>query len=217
MPILTLSYLAESCLILPCHILPSLAKSYLIISRKILPNLTLSYLAKSCQILLFRGCRRQPLYCFQIDVFIWLHVTDIYIYNTPTYGCTSMLTFILNVLSEVLGIGNLYCRPFYSAGSGPCARPRDFENRLLSDVLANFGRFLPPLILEQTLTALLADGQRHSFETAPNRSWTSPAPSSIMAAPASEDFTLPPGTHDRSNVETGERRDMLTLTFFNHF
>ena len=23
---------------------------------------------------------RQPLYCFQIDVFIWLHVTDIYIY-----------------------------------------------------------------------------------------------------------------------------------------
>ena len=28
----------------------------------------------------FRGCRRQPLYCFQIDIFIWLHVTDIYIY-----------------------------------------------------------------------------------------------------------------------------------------
>ena len=24
--------------------------------------------------------------------------------NTPTYGCTSMLTFILNVLGEVLGI-----------------------------------------------------------------------------------------------------------------
>ena len=133
---------------------------------------------------------------------------SVYIYNTPNYGCTSMLTFILNVLGEVLGIGNLYCRPFYSAGSGPCARPRDFENRLLSDVLANFGRFLPPLILEQTLTALLADGQRHSFETAPNRSSTRPAPSSIMAAPASEDFTPPPGTHDRSNVETGERRDM---------
>ena len=34
-----------------------------------------------------------------------------------------------------LDIGYLYCRPFYSAGSGPCARPRDFENRLLSDVL----------------------------------------------------------------------------------
>ena len=97
-----------------------------------------------------------------------------YIYNTPTYGCTSMLTFILNVLGEVLGIGNLYCRPFYSAGSGPCARPRDFENRLLNDVLANFERFLPPLILEQTSTALLIDGQRHSFETAPNRSSTSP-------------------------------------------
>ena len=31
-------------------------------------------------IIFFRGCRRQPLYCFQIDVFIWLHVTDIYIY-----------------------------------------------------------------------------------------------------------------------------------------
>ena len=29
---------------------------------------------------IFRGCRRQPLYCFQIDVFIWLHVTDIYMY-----------------------------------------------------------------------------------------------------------------------------------------
>ena len=117
----------------------------------------------------FRGCRRQPLYCFQIDVFIWLHVTDIYIYiyiymyNTPTYGCTSMLTFILNVLGEVLGIGNLYYRPFYSAGSRPCARPRDFENRLRNDVLANFGRSLPPLILEQTPTALLVDGQRDSF------------------------------------------------------
>ena len=126
---------------------------------------------------LFRGCLRQPLYCFQIDVFIWLHVTDIYIYiyNTPTYGCTSMLTFISNVLGEVLGIGNLYCRPFlFGRKWTVCARPRDFENRLLSDVLANFGRFLPPLILEQTLTALLADGQRHSFETAPNRSSTSP-------------------------------------------
>ena len=85
-----------------------------------------------------------------------------------------MLTFILNVLGEVLGIGNLYCQPFYSAGSGPCARPRDFENRLLNDVLANFGRSLPPLILEQTPTALLVDGQRHSFDTAPNRSSNSP-------------------------------------------
>ena len=83
-------------------------------------------------------------YGFNTLVFCNLHC----IYNTPNYGCTSMLTFILNVLGEVLGIGNLYCRPFYSAGSGPCARPRDFENRLLSDVLANFGRFLPPLILE---------------------------------------------------------------------
>ena len=86
----------------------------------------------------------------------------IYIY-TPTYGCASMLTFILNVLGEVLGIGNLYCRPFYSAGSRPCARPRDFENRLRNDVLASFGRSLPPLILEQTPTALLVDGQRDSF------------------------------------------------------
>ena len=86
-----------------------------------------------------------------------------YIYNTPNYGCASMLTFILNVLGEVLGIGNLYCRPFYSAGSRPCARPRDFENRLRNDVLANFGRSLPPLILEQTPTALLVDGQRDSF------------------------------------------------------
>ena len=29
--------------------------------------------------LLLWGCRRQPLYCFQIGVFIWLYVTDIYI------------------------------------------------------------------------------------------------------------------------------------------
>ena len=141
----------------------------------------------------------------------------IYIYNTPTYGCTPMLTFILNVLGEVLGIGNLYCRPFYSAGSGPCARPRDFENRLPNDVLANFGRSLPPLILEQTPTALLVDGQRHSFETALNRSSTSPRAFFDNGRAASEDFTPPPGTHDRSNVETGERRDMYTLTFFNRF
>ena len=38
-------------------------------------------------------------------------------------------------------------------------------------------------------------------------------PSSIMAAPASEDFTSPPEACDTSNVETGERRDMFTLTF----
>ena len=139
----------------------------------------------------------------------------IYIYNTPTYGCTSMLTFILNVLGEVLGIGNLYCRPFYSAGSGPCARPRDFENRLPNDVLANFGRSLPPPILEQTPTALLVDGQRHSFETAPNRSSTLPRAFFDNGRAASEDFTPPPGTHDRINVETGERHDMYTLTFFN--
>ena len=136
-------------------------------------------------ILVFRGCRRQPLYCFQIDVFIWLHVTDIYIYiyNTPTYGCTSMLTFIFNVLGEVLGIGNLYCRPFYSAGSGPCARPRDFENRLLSDVLANFGRFLPPLILEQTYSTSgrraktqLRDSAQQVIDFAPRllRQWPRP-------------------------------------------
>ena len=69
---------------------------------------------------------------------------------------------------------DLYCRPFYSSRSGPFARPRDFENRLLNDVLANFGHFLPPLILEHTPTALLLDGQRHSFETVPNRSSTLP-------------------------------------------
>ena len=141
----------------------------------------------------------------------------IYIYNTPTYGCASMLTFILNVLGEVLGIGNLYCRPFYSAGSGPCARPRDFENRLPNDVLANFGRSLPPLILEHTPTALLVDGQRHSFETAPNRSSTSHRAFFDNGRAASENFTPPAGTHDRSNVDTGERRDMYTLTFFNRF
>ena len=75
---------------------------------------------------------------FSYGFMLWIYI---YLYNTPNYGCTSMLTFILNVLGEVLGIGNLYCRPFYSAGSGPFARPRDFENRLLNDVLVNFGRF----------------------------------------------------------------------------
>ena len=75
----------------------------------------------------------------------------------------SILTFILNVLGKVLDIGNLYCRPFYSAGSRPCARPRDFENRLLNDVLANFGRSLPLLFVEQTPTALLVYGLRDSF------------------------------------------------------
>ena len=99
-------------------------------------------------------------YGFMLRIYIYIYI---YIYNTPTYGCASMLTFILNVLGEVLGIVNLYCRPFYSAGSGPCARPRDFENRLRNDVLANFGRSRPPLILEQTPTALLVDEQRDSF------------------------------------------------------
>ena len=93
-------------------------------------------------------------------VYIYIYI---YIYNTRNYGCTSMLTFILNVLGEVLGIENLYCRPLYSAGSRTCARPRDFEKRLLNDVLANFGRYLPPLILEQTPTAILVDGQRDCF------------------------------------------------------
>ena len=27
---------------------------------------------------LARGCLWQPLYCLQIDIFVWLHVTDIY-------------------------------------------------------------------------------------------------------------------------------------------
>ena len=73
-----------------------------------------------------------------------------------------------------LGIENLYCRPFYSAGSGLRARPRDFQNRFLNVVLANFVTFSSAA--EQTPTALLADGQRDSFETAPNsyRSSTSP-------------------------------------------
>ena len=52
------------------------------------------------------------------------------IYNTRRYGCTPMLTFLLDVLNEVLGIRNLYCTSFYSARSGLCVRPRDFENRL---------------------------------------------------------------------------------------
>ena len=85
-----------------------------------------------------------------------------------------MFTFILHVSGEVMGIRNLYCMPFCSARSGLCARPRDFQNRLLNVVLVNFGRPLLPLIMEQTPTAFLVDGQRGSFETAPNRSLNSP-------------------------------------------
>ena len=59
----------------------------------------------------------------------------------PTYRCTSTITFILNVLGEVLGIGNLNCQLFYSAGSGPCARPKEFEKRLLNDILAKLWTF----------------------------------------------------------------------------
>ena len=92
------------------------------------------------------------------DIYIY-----IYIIREPTV-VRQCLHLHLNIFGEVLGIGNLYCQSFYSAGSGPCARARDFENRLLSDVLANFGRSLPPLILEQTPTALLVDGQRNSAE-----------------------------------------------------
>ena len=73
-----------------------------------------------------------------------------------------------------------------------------------------FGCPLPPLIVKQTPTALLVGGQRDSFETGHR---LHPTPSSIMAAPASEDFTPLPGTHDRSNVVTGECRDMYALRF----
>ena len=125
-----------------------------------------------------------------------------------------MLTFILNVLGEVLGIGNLYCRPFYSAGSGPCARPRNFENRLLNDVLSKLLTFFSA---SDPGTDLYGTSGRRAKRQRPTGHRLRPAPSSIMAAPASEDFTPPPGTHDRSNVETGERRDMYTLTFFNRF
>ena len=85
-----------------------------------------------------------------------------------------MLIFILNVLGKVMGIGNLYSTPFYSVRSGPCVSPRDFEKQFLNVVFVNFGSPLLPLIVEQTPTALLADGQRDSFEIAPKRSLTSP-------------------------------------------
>ena len=99
------------------------------------------------------------------------------------------------------------------AGSGPCARPRDFQNRLLNIVLTNFGRSLPPLMVEQTPTALLVDRQRGSFHTLPNRSSNCPCGLLRQWLPALEAFTPPPETHDRSNVEPGERRDLYTLTF----
>ena len=51
----------------------------------------------------------------------------IYIYNTPTYGCASMLAFILNVLGEVLGIGNLYFRPEVDRVQGQGTLKTGFE------------------------------------------------------------------------------------------
>ena len=82
-----------------------------------------------------------------------------------------MLTFILNVLGEVLGIGNLYCMPFIRS---EVDRVRDQDRSLARPnvVLRNFGRPIPPLLVEQTPTALLFDGHRDSFETALNRSST---------------------------------------------
>ena len=69
-------------------------------------------------------------------------------YNMRSCGCMLMLTFILSVLGEALGIGNSYCMPFYLVGIGSCVRPRD---RLPNIVLANFGHHLLLLIVEQTL------------------------------------------------------------------
>ena len=87
-----------------------------------------------------------------------------------------MLTFILNVLGKVLGI-RIYIAAI-SARSGPCARPRDFQHRFpfipSNIVLVNFGRPLSPPLMEQTLTAILVNGHRHSFAIAPNRSLTYP-------------------------------------------
>ena len=100
----------------------------------------------------------------------------------------------------------------YSAGSGPCARPRDFQNRLLNVVLGHFEGHLR----RQSWNRLLQHFWSTDKETASRQRPTGHrlhAPSSIMAAPASEDFTSPPEAHDTSNVETGERRDMFTLTF----
>ena len=90
-------------------------------------------------------------------------------------------TLILNVLGELLGIGNLYCMPFYLAGSEPYVRPRDIQNRLPNVVLANLGHPPPLLIVEQTSRALLVDGDRDSFCTAPNGHLLTPVSSSKMA------------------------------------
>ena len=67
------------------------------------------------------------------------------------------------------------------------ARPRDFQNRLPNVFLASLGRPLPPLLVEQTLTALLVDVHRNSFGNAPNRSSTYipslvPRPSALISA-----------------------------------
>ena len=81
-----------------------------------------------------------------------------------------MLTFIFNVLGKVLGIGNLYCMPFYSAGFGTCAT-RNYQNQLQNVILANFECPLPLLIVEQAPTSGLR-AQRYA----------QPLSSSIMVA-----------------------------------
>ena len=56
-----------------------------------------------------------------------------------------------------IGLRELCCTPFYLAEDGLCMRPRDFHNRLPNVALVNFGHPLPPLMVEQTPTALLVD------------------------------------------------------------
>ena len=72
--------------------------------------------------------------------------------------------------------------PFYVARIGPCAGLRDFQNRLPSLVLGNFGRPLVLLFVEQTPTALSVNEHRDSYSAAPNSSSNFSMSSSIMAA-----------------------------------
>ena len=40
-----------------------------------------TYVCARVCVSIFSGCRRQPLYCFHFALVVWLHVTEIYIYN----------------------------------------------------------------------------------------------------------------------------------------
>ena len=76
-----------------------------------------------------------------------------------------MLTFIFNVLCEVLGIGVYIVAISFSQKLTMHVQHQGTWNWFLNMVLANFERPLSLLHVEQTPTALVADGQRQLLDS----------------------------------------------------